>query len=63
MKKLGLDYPSVKQINSRIVYGTITGYGNEGPWADKPGQDLLAQRTYGSESSGPIRHTFQRSPR
>src|SRR5213596_968263 len=38
LKKLGLDYDSVKQINPRLVYGTITGYGNEGPWADKPGQ-------------------------
>src|SRR6266480_5628281 len=47
LKKLGLDYESVKQINPRLVYGTITGYGNEGPWADKPGQDLLAQSLSG----------------
>src|SRR5207247_1226333 len=43
MSKLGLDYESVRKINPRLVYGSITGYGSEGPWADKPGQDLLAQ--------------------
>src|SRR5207244_10551153 len=42
-----LDYESVRAINPRIVYGTITGYGSEGPWADKPGQDLLAQALSG----------------
>ena len=47
MKKLGLDYASVRRINPRLVYGTITGYGSEGPWADKPGQDLLAQALSG----------------
>lgn len=41
--KLGLDYKSVRQLNPRLVYGEITGYGSVGPWRDKPGQDLLAQ--------------------
>ena len=47
MKRLGLDYESVKKINSKIVYGSISGYGNEGPWKDLPGQDLLAQSRSG----------------
>jgi crotonobetainyl-CoA:carnitine CoA-transferase CaiB-like acyl-CoA transferase len=47
MERLGLDYPSVKEINPRIVYGSITGYGEEGPWKDKPGQDLLVQSLSG----------------
>ncbi|QNK55287.1 CaiB/BaiF CoA-transferase family protein [Paenibacillus sp. PAMC21692] len=47
MEKLGLDYERVKQINKRIVYGSITGYGKEGPWRDKPGQDLLVQSLSG----------------
>ncbi|MFT3784884.1 MAG: CaiB/BaiF CoA-transferase family protein [Tepidisphaeraceae bacterium] len=47
MKRLGLGYDDVKQINPRMVYGMITGYGNEGPWVDKPGQDLLAQSLSG----------------
>jgi len=45
--RLGLDYESVKAINPRIVYGEITGYGNEGPWVNKPGQDLLLQSISG----------------
>ena len=47
MEKLGLDYENVKEINDRIIYAAVTGYGTEGPWAKKPGQDLLAQSVSG----------------
>jgi len=47
MEKIGLDWESVRQINPRIVYGEVTGYGREGPWKDKPGQDLLLQSLSG----------------
>jgi CoA:oxalate CoA-transferase len=47
MEKLGLSYEDVKKINPSIVYGSITGYGKEGPWRSKPGQDLLAQALSG----------------
>jgi crotonobetainyl-CoA:carnitine CoA-transferase CaiB-like acyl-CoA transferase len=47
MKKLGLDYEAVRAINPRLVYATVTGYGNEGPWVDRPGQDLLVQALSG----------------
>ncbi|MGG1638952.1 CaiB/BaiF CoA transferase family protein [Paenibacillus sp. NRS-1760] len=47
MKKLGLDYESVKALNPGIIYGSITGYGGEGPWKNKPGQDLLVQSMSG----------------
>lgn len=47
MKRLGLDYDTVKDVNPGVVYGSITGYGNEGPWRDRPGQDLLAQSISG----------------
>ncbi|MFT2010111.1 CaiB/BaiF CoA-transferase family protein [Pontibacter sp. 13R65] len=47
MEKIGLDYDTVKAINPRIVYGVVTGYGNKGPWASKPGQDLLLQSLSG----------------
>ncbi|HUY30529.1 MAG TPA: CaiB/BaiF CoA-transferase family protein [Acidimicrobiales bacterium] len=47
MRRLGLDYESVRAINPGIVYGSISGYGAGGPWADKPGQDLLAQARSG----------------
>ncbi|HEY8576065.1 MAG TPA: CaiB/BaiF CoA-transferase family protein [Devosia sp.] len=47
IERLGLDYDAVKAINPRIVYASITGYGSEGPWVDRPGQDLLAQARSG----------------
>ena len=47
MKKIGLDYETVKSINPRMVYGTVTGYGATGPWNKKPGQDLLVQSISG----------------
>ena len=47
MEKIGLDWDSVCKINPRIVYGEVTGYGREGSWRDKPGQDLLAQARSG----------------
>ncbi len=47
MEKTGLGYEDVKQINKKIIYATISGYGNEGPWKNKPGQDLLLQSITG----------------
>ena len=47
MEKVGLDYASVKGINPRLVYAEISGYGKEGPWKNKPGQDLLLQAVTG----------------
>lgn len=47
MEKLGLDFASIRAINPRLVYGTVTGYGSQGPWVGKPGQDLLAQSLSG----------------
>lgn len=47
IERLGLDYDSAKSINPGIVYASITGYGEEGPWVQRPGQDLLAQARSG----------------
>ncbi|MBU3666759.1 MAG: CoA transferase [Chthoniobacterales bacterium] len=47
MAKLGLDFEAVKNLNPKLVYASVTGYGTEGPWAGKPGQDLLAQSMSG----------------
>ena len=47
IERIGLDYESVKKINHKIVYGSISGYGDKGPWKDLPGQDLLAQSRSG----------------
>jgi len=47
IERLKLDYDSVAQSNPRIVYGSISGYGEAGAWRDRPGQDLLAQARSG----------------
>ena len=47
MEKIGLDYDSVRQLNSQLVYAEVTGYGRTGPWREKPGQDLLVQSLSG----------------
>jgi crotonobetainyl-CoA:carnitine CoA-transferase CaiB-like acyl-CoA transferase len=60
MEKIGLDFDETLTINPKIIYGTITGYGNIGPWAKKPGQDLLLQSLSGlswlsgRKSQGPV---------
>jgi len=47
MERLGLAYSAAAAINPRIIYAEVTGYGDQGPWRDKPGQDLLAQAVSG----------------
>jgi len=47
MERLGLDYETVHRINPGIVYGSVSGYGDTGPFKDRPGQDLLAQSIAG----------------
>lgn len=60
IERLGLDYASVRAINPRLVYASISGYGNDGPWVARPGQDLLAQARSGvmwlngDEDQGPV---------
>lgn len=47
MERLGLDYETAKTLNPKLIYGSISGYGADGPWANLPGQDLLAQAKSG----------------
>ncbi|NTE04432.1 CoA transferase [Agrobacterium tumefaciens] len=60
MERLGFDYPAVTALNPTIIYGEISGYGTEGEWRNKPGQDLLLQSLTGLTSltgnadSGPV---------
>jgi formyl-CoA transferase len=42
-KRLGVDYDTVSALNPRIVYASISGFGQTGPYADRPGFDLVAQ--------------------
>lgn len=47
MERLGFGYDAVAAVNPGIVYASVSGYGGEGPWKDRPGQDLLAQSLSG----------------
>ena len=47
MKKLRIDYPSLKELNPGLIYASISGFGQTGPWADRPGFDLMAQAMSG----------------
>lgn len=39
MKRLGIDYETLREINPRLIYCAITGYGQTGPYANRPGHD------------------------
>jgi crotonobetainyl-CoA:carnitine CoA-transferase CaiB-like acyl-CoA transferase len=60
-ERLGIDYPALKQINSRLVYASISGFGQSGPYRDRPGFDQIAQGMGGLMSitglpgQGPVR--------
>jgi crotonobetainyl-CoA:carnitine CoA-transferase CaiB-like acyl-CoA transferase len=47
VKKLGVDYDTLKGINPGLIYASISGFGQTGPWADRPGFDLMAQAMSG----------------
>jgi len=46
-KRLGLDYESLKAMNPRLIYASISAYGDTGPLADKPGMDVAVQARSG----------------
>ena len=50
LTKYGMDYDRLKQINPRLIYASISGYGRTGPRADQPGYDLVAQAEAGTMS-------------
>ena len=41
MKRFGLDFETLRQINPRLVYASITAYGQDGPYRDRPGYDMV----------------------
>ncbi|OFW42988.1 MAG: CoA-transferase [Acidobacteria bacterium RIFCSPLOWO2_12_FULL_67_14b] len=47
MARLGLDYAALSSENPRLIYASISGYGQTGPWASKGGFDLIAQGVSG----------------
>ena len=60
-KRLGIDYKALARINPRLVYASISGFGQDGPYADRPGFDQIAQGMGGLMSitglpgNGPVR--------
>ncbi len=50
LAKYGLDYESVKAINPRLIYCSITGFGQDGPYAERAGYDLMIQAMSGMMS-------------
>ena len=58
MERFGLSYDTISATNSGIVYASVSGYGQDGPYADRPGYDALAQAMSGmmaatGEETGP----------
>jgi crotonobetainyl-CoA:carnitine CoA-transferase CaiB-like acyl-CoA transferase len=50
-KRLGMDYPVLREINPGLVYASISGFGQTGPWAQRSGYDLIAQAMAGALSA------------
>lgn len=50
-KRLGVDYDTLAAINPRLIYVSLSGYGEDGPYKDRPGQDLLLQGLSGAMMS------------
>src|SRR5690242_9739593 len=59
--RLGIDYESLKAINKRIILASISGFGQDGPYKERPGVDQIAQgmsglmSVTGEEGRGPMR--------
>lgn len=55
MARMGLDYPALATLNPRLVYCSLTGYGQTGPYRDRPGYDFVIQAQGGIMSvTGPV---------
>ena len=59
--RLGIDYETLKKLNDRLIYASISGFGQNGPYKDRPGFDQIAQgmgglmSITGKPGSGPMR--------
>lgn len=64
MRRLGLDYGALQAVNPGIVYCAISGFGQDGPWSDRPAYDQIIQglsglmSVTGDEHSAPLRAGF-----
>jgi len=50
-QRLGVDYQSLREINSSLIYCEISGYGRDGPWGEEPGYDVMLQAFSGMIST------------
>jgi crotonobetainyl-CoA:carnitine CoA-transferase CaiB-like acyl-CoA transferase len=62
LSRYSLDYPTLCQINPRLVYCSVTGFGQSGPYAGRPGYDVMIQGMSGirdltGEPDGPPQKT------
>lgn len=59
--RLGIDYARLSSLNPRLIYASISGFGQSGPYADRPGYDQIVQgmsglmSITGTETTGPLR--------
>ena len=60
MDKLGFGYEAIKAVNPKVIYAAASGFGPDGPYADRPGQDLIVQAMSGLAA---ITGTRQDGPR
>jgi len=60
-RRLGIDYENLRPLNPRLIYGSISGFGQSGPYRDRPGVDQIAQgmgalmSITGIPGQGPVR--------
>lgn len=47
LKKYNLDYETVRELNPRLIYASITGYGQTGPYSNRPGFDVMVEAEFG----------------
>ncbi|MDO6587398.1 CoA transferase [Salipiger sp. 1_MG-2023] len=47
MARMGLDYETIRKVNPSVIYASISGFGQSGPWWKRPGFDLMAQAASG----------------
>ena len=59
--RLGIDYEALSKVNPRLIYASISGFGQDGPYSDRPGVDQIAQgmsglmSVTGAPGQGPMR--------
>lgn len=43
LKKYGMDYETLHKLNPKLIYASITGYGQTGPYSNRPGYDVMVE--------------------